>query len=179
MSMPTTDFKCDACNFQSSSTVIWGSSHYLDESNAEVNLEKILGWCCECQSIAPIECFDDELLIITKIIEHSQHLQPSFAHIIKWVFSGEYRNHLGSINRLNKRLSIIKLRKGKECCLNCGSQNVDTIFQGNKQASSINSSETLHPGCKSHGKLNAQPGLNINMSLSPRFYDLNGEEIDH
>ena len=51
-------FSCNNCDYESSSTVLWGGFNYTLEENEnsfEENVEREYGWCYNCEYICPIE----------------------------------------------------------------------------------------------------------------------------
>ena len=55
---PSSKWECNNCDYESSTTVLWGGFNYVlkEEHNLiNENVEREYGWCYDCEYICPIE----------------------------------------------------------------------------------------------------------------------------
>ncbi|MEO5334848.1 MAG: hypothetical protein H7839_22785 [Magnetococcus sp. YQC-5] len=55
MSMPIDVYSCNKCDLESWNTILWGAYTYVHPSGREYNLDRNLGWCNACSTLAPVE----------------------------------------------------------------------------------------------------------------------------
>ncbi len=134
MSMPCIDLECEHCDFKGNDMVTWGRYTYVHGEN-EYNVNRCLGWCSDCSKLAPIEDFSDTDKVLKKLGELADELEKDAVkwgpiRLLKRLLC--YKWNISEISQLTKRLNIIRLRKGSEKCLDCGSTGVKK-FDGDYQ----------------------------------------------
>ena len=181
MSMPSIHLDCAECDFHGCTSVTWGLYSYL-VNNEEIPVNRVLGWCSDCDSFQPIECFDPEESF-QEIVKSRDQLKRFQSSLIMQILNRTRRNQIqyyqDEINRHALNLYMISKRKGTEKCLTCGSS--DTIkFDGDYSLEyesglyqGVKRTGFIHPKCG--GEFIATPNpMRYHMRFTPKYYDING-----
>jgi hypothetical protein len=187
MSMPSINLDCEKCGYSGSTMVTWGSFNYRTEDQI-IPVNRILGWCLDCDGLVPIEDFSNSNEILAEIKEI---LKPLKIKASKWLsinlFKYQCKNRAESIEKVEQlatQLNMIVERKGKERCLTCSSINV-LPFDGDYRLEyegllykGLKKTGFIHPSCG--GEIIATPNpIRFNMRFEPKYYSPQGKrEID-
>ncbi len=175
----TSEIKCTQCEFSCLSSVTWGPKYYLTANNEKISVDRKLGWCFDCDSIAPVESLDDEALVAIQIDELEQSRKCRLMHHIFRVISPSYRTKMKKLKALEIRLMIIKTRADKEVCLKCGTRKILTFSQEARAALQTPNRPTVpHPGCSKNGNLYSEPSMYLSIKMSPKYYNTEGQPIE-
>jgi len=191
MSMPTYKVCCDKCDFQAWSYKLWGAKEYVDSKGEEIPLDTTFSWCNKCQSIEPIESFDNTATYVSKLHQSLAAIKADTNSIIKLFFirlmssvrvTDKY--FLNESQVYARKIEQDIKRKGTEKCLTCGSNNVE-LYAGDKsigwhlfpEVDGENAFINIqHPNCG--GEFYIPSKLNrIGMALERRMFSLDGLEI--
>lgn len=204
MSMPFVEYSCTDCDFGSADHVIWGRFHYRT-SKGEVDLERTLGWCDSCATLAPIEVLpsDDSLAkslvqieeckqqldAISKLESASRPLWIRLLGLSDWSYDRmDLQRQLNDLKQghvdLKARTLLLRDRRSGRRCLVCSSESVRQIprpaMPGESEFSALYEQIHVgmqHPGCT--GQLvAADSGTRIRMHLFKRVYDLEGHLLE-
>lgn len=204
MSMPFVEYTCTSCNFRGADHVIWGQFFYRMPSG-ETNLERTLGWCDDCATLAPVEVLpsDDGLVKSRREIEdfkqrldaisqHEASTRPLWMRLFglkNWSY--DRMDLLRKLNdlkegheELTKRARLMKNRRSGQRCLVCSSESVREIPRPlmPSEYESADPFEAVpvdmrHPGCT--GQLVARNSeFRLNVRLLRRIYDPDGHLIE-
>jgi hypothetical protein len=169
---------------------IWGQHQYRIGSKI-VPLNKILAWCNSCNTLEPVEDFSDGREVLHKIKKVEQNLDShlsSAMSLLSDVFSfGSRRRHLEELRQLGAlmhRIELIHTRTGDECCLTCGSKEIqpfiaDLTFERDETTGLLTGQKYtgfVHPGCG--GILIATPNYNDPIKQPLRQYASDGQFIE-
>jgi len=191
MSMPTYKVCCNKCDYQAWSHKLWGAKEYVDSSGKGIPVDATFSWCNKCQSIEPIESFDNTSTYVSKLHESLDAIKADTNSIIKLFFirlmsrvrvTDKY--FLNEAQEYARKIEQDIKRKGTEKCLSCGSNDVE-LYVGDKSIGWHSVSETdgesallniQHPNCG--GEFFIPSEFNrIAMALEKRKFSLDGFEI--
>ncbi|WP_293392119.1 hypothetical protein [Nevskia sp.] len=204
MSMPFVIYTCTACNFRGAEHVVWGRFHYRT-SKGEINLERQLGWCDDCGTLAPIEqlptrerlaanraLIDEYKLRLTELRESEKSGRPLWMRLLGFKRLSpdrlKLREGLREVEEnqieLRRRANTLSERRAGPRCLICSSESVRTVPQPSmpSEYESVDLYEVIpvdmqHPGCT--GQLMAcNSEFRLNMRLLKRIYDPEGRLLD-
>jgi hypothetical protein len=183
MSMPSINLDCDKCDYSGSTMVTWGNYKYRYE-NQTTPVNRILGWCSDCEGLAPIEDFNNASEILAEIKGLIKPLKVNVRRRIS-ITTSKYQcesrvENLERIDQLSSQLHMIIERKGNERCLKCSSTNV-SIFDGDYSLEyegllykGLRKTGFIHPNCG--GEIIATPNpIRFNMRFEPKFYSPDGK----
>jgi hypothetical protein len=195
---------CDSCNYIGASSAVWGHFIYDSPSDNDVWVNRELGWCYQCEDLAPIEVLPS--LESIQEIEHMIEKKAQELHEIKqkarqgrsflrkllqlpaympdtgrMVESDQFRfKH--NLAEERKRFDLLKGRKSKPRCLSCGNERCFVLPEYTKPPGSDEypgepvSTEIKHPNCG--GNLMVQySGIRASMIFEHRIYDIEGRLI--
>jgi hypothetical protein len=200
MSATFITFTCDTCNYIGASSAVWGVFAY-ESPSGYIDVNRELGWCYQCEDLAPIEVIPS--LESIQDIEHEIEKGAQQLHEIKNQ-AREGRSFLKKLLHLpaqipddgrmieavrkhfnreleeeHKRSDLLKGRKSKPRCLSCGSERCFVLPGYTKPAGSDEypgepvSTGIKHPNCG--GDLMAQySGIRASMIFERRIYDKEG-----
>ena len=187
-------FSCNNCDYESSSTVLWGRFNYTFEENEnsfEQNVEREYGWCYDCEYICPIEIIPTidsleakkeeyihdysraELELIKKEnrlikFESTKKRIDYLRRIIKW--------YPDEIHGKELLITAVRNRNSKPKCLFCASDNVKylTVPEVDKyKDETLKNINFQHPNCG--GDLRIEDiSLSISGISTERYYNLDG-----
>jgi len=177
MSMPSINLNCAKCDYGSSSRILWGDFKYIIDGS-EYHVDRVIGWCFNCNELVAIEDFNNIDKVIGEIEKLTNKLKSDYMSFFSYLLSlWFYKDNLNEISELTKKLSMIRQRKGSEKCLVCGCSKIK-FFNGDyslEQDSDSRSYQGLkhtgffHPDCG--GEIIAKPDpIHFNMKFYPRRY---------
>ena len=187
MSAQSVDLNCEICGYRSNTREVLGEFYYLYD-NLEISINRVLGWCKQCDGFRPIENFGNQKDICERIESLINSLEKDYSQK-KFLFIGKKlrssRLHtLNHIKELNEQLKISSLRIGSEKCLTCGSSDIETFSSDNlvkideSDGDDVGNVRTgfIHPNCG--GEIIATPSpLYIQMEFTPRYYNPDGTKL--
>lgn len=186
MSMPSINLNCEKCDYSDTTMVTWGNFNYRYKKQT-TPINRVLGWCFNCEKLAPIEDFSNSSEILAEIKDLINTLKSTSKRISITFSNKKYENRvekLEKIDQLSTQLNMIIERKGQERCLNCSSTNV-SLFDGDYKLDyegllykGLKKTGFIHPNCG--GEIIATPNpIRFNMRFEPKFYSPDGKrEID-
>ena len=184
MSMPFKIITCDTCDFNASTTCLWGRFDYVSPNGTRLNVKRTYGWCYSCQDIRPIEDLSDEDKLKNDIDTNIQKI----AGIRETSLLGKILQLLGKdwwpihslkedIKDNQRRLKFLHKRKTPPKCLTCSGTEIETINLPNPQGKNVDKiTELHHPSCGGN-LLVKNSDWWINAVLHTREYNLDGAFI--
>lgn len=203
MSVAATNISCDRCGYKGSTGVVWGIFKYQTPLG-KISLPRVLGWCEDCQSLAPIEdasvasrhkSLKGDVESLEACLEEEINSAKKNAPLLSRIFSRdspdseEIRKLRASMENLIAELQIptvlnsylMSIRKPR--CLTCGSSKV---FEFPKMPEGLNRFDdkdrksvaigVRHHGCG--GEMYATKSeVRLNIRFRERLYSLSGERI--
>lgn len=191
MSIPSKVYFCEKCDYTSSNLSLWAEYNYYLINDTKVTLKKELHWCVDCNKFTPCESFEDLESVESKIAETIDMLNKydkPLKLITSFIIPSVRWNKQFLMNSLLdhiERVKLIKLRKGSERCLCCGSQNL-IPFEDNAKLipktwpESYSGNEPtgfVHPNCG--GRIRARSSNSrFTLSISEVAYNQDGFRIE-
>lgn len=166
---------CSKCDSMWSSIQTWGRFTYHLQDGSEINVERDLGWCYDCDSFKTVE----ELPKLEAISSKLESLKTELlGYITDEAGNGLAEDKQRKIHRLEDKFMKTKLvynwRESRESppkCLTCGSTDIENIDTGVE----IDDKRTLnfiHPKCG--GELSVIMS-DTRIGIQMPKYDYNGE----
>ena len=191
MSMPSYKVCCDKCDYQAWSHKLWGAKEYIDSNGKGIPVDATLGWCHKCQSIEPIESFDNTATYVSKLHDSLEAIKADTNSLFKLFFirlMSRFRvtdkYFVNEAQEYARKIEQDIKRKGTEKCLTCGSNDVE-LYVGDKSIGWHSISEVddenaflniQHPNCG--GEFYIPPDIiRIAMALEQIKFSLDGNEI--
>jgi predicted nucleic-acid-binding Zn-ribbon protein len=183
MSMSSTHFECDTCDFTSTSRVLWGKYNYLVDG-CTFPIDRQLGYCNGCNSIAPIEKIISVNETLKKLIQVQENLQQyrrsTFTTLWNNCFSFKFKEYKKQEKALSIYYKISTERSGTEKCLMCGNEDfilLDKPVTGVELVKLKAKKDVFsHPGCGGHLLAKEDP-LRLNCTFSPLLYSFGGLKL--
>lgn len=173
MSWAVTTYHCRACNAEFGDTHTWGLREYLMPNGVRIPMSWTLGWCPDCNNVAPVELLDEarcqDELSHAEADLHSFGPRPdSMADeqaIANW-------NHLAGVAEDAKdALRVISERKKPLHCLICGCERITPW-----QLRTDEAMNRIHGVCG--GQLEAsQDEFRVALKLIGLRYNLDGDLV--
>ena len=188
MSMSFMVFSCSECEYSDTSMVLWGIFNYQG-SQGLVPVERQLGWCHQCEGLAPIEVLPSEGRI--KIIEQREF--PAFMGPVdktvplsesektknmEWQRAWRERE----LKDEYSRLSLLVDRESGPRCLSCGSTSIfylpnDIDVQGSWcDPAPPTAFGVAHPGCGG-SLLVCHSEMRFQLEIPDRLFDMEGCQV--
>ena len=189
-------FSCNNCDYESSSTVLWGGFNYTLEENEnsfEENVEREYGWCYNCEYICPIEIIPTIDSLEVKIEELKSGYNSNKLELIKkenrLIKFEPTKKRIDYLRRMMKwypdqihgkelLITAFRNRNSKPKCLFCASDNVKYLTVPKVALTAETKKINFqHPDCG--GELRIE---NISLAISgistERYYNLDGCLLD-
>lgn len=194
MSMSLSIFTCDRCDFRASEDIVWGRFYYQLSDGSLIPLERELGWCSSCKTLAPVE----RLSINNAIHDEIQSLKVDFARyeaellnlenrsfFIKCFMSSKKKEEIKKnfaytrqvLKEKMELVNILSSRKTPPRCLICSSDEVISY-----EFPSISIDEPpgkhyltgfIHPDCGGNIMI-SNSGIRLIMQMKRRSYSTEG-----
>lgn len=200
MSSLVTTFYCDCCDFEQDSSHTWGRREYVLPDGVHISLNWEIGWCQDCDGIAPIESLIEEpwQIDLREAKENIDKYSPApvryWWQLHRWIFASAWANRLNDwksgrefflakVFDAEDGLSLLKSRLSPPKCLSCGGLRVTAplVISGEEldyPVSEPKRTGTLHPICG--GQLwMAQYGSRISLVPTVCCYTPEGEFISN
>lgn len=198
MSMPFEIYSCSRCEFQGWSTVVWGFFSYLD-GDAVIPLQRSLGWCEACASLAPVEVLPSAAALarleaasaaaaarLQPLLAAARRRQQRLARLLGWPLrldletaaaEAEFEQAQRELAEARARAAALRARSSGPRCLHCGSHACVPLPPSAAAATGAPASVGMaHPGCG--GELLRQPaGFRVAAGMTSRYYDLEGRLV--
>jgi hypothetical protein len=203
MSMSMLNYTCSKCDFSSSDVVMWGRRSYrMGQQTVSVNAQ--LGWCDDCQDLAPIEVLPSP--------ERARVLSAELANVEGDIMALNvelqtgrpwYRRALGLGPGVSRELMMLEFRRDDlvetrvedakrselladrstpPLCLRCGSDKCRALpalrvaIDGD-DADARRRLPVEHPGCGGTFIVAVSP-IRVSIATVHRFYDINGRFVE-
>lgn len=135
MSWPVTTYYCTCCDFRQSNIVAWGTKEYVLADGVRIPVKGSLGWCRQCEGLAPVESLDVERQeaelnkaerklelqrgrLVRRWWQIHRSLLPAASEYCKMDILAE------EVEDEKAKLQLINTRQSPARCLNCGSVEV-------------------------------------------------------
>ncbi|MGE0558104.1 MAG: hypothetical protein AB7E73_15700 [Burkholderiales bacterium] len=200
MSMPFLIFTCTACDYQGSSTVIWGRFDY-DNQGQKLPIKRMLAWCESCDDLAPVEILPS----VSRIQELRIAIEEKTAQVSRYrEAAAQGRSLLGKLvgaqprlppeiqeldfqrsyaedelREEHMRLEFLAGRESSAKCLLCGSDAWIDLPLGYRPSGTADKPGPpvrvglRHPGCSGQ-LLVAHSGIRVSRRLDQKHYDRDG-----
>jgi len=185
--MPYGEIYCDRCDFQGTTTVLWGSFKYQFEDGTSAYIERKLGWCSDCNDIRPVEVLpeydsvNDELEKYRRLLdaERSRGIIGS----IHRKMSSRARYHFEHLQESERGMAnLLRLaatRRSAPKCLHCSSEDVAEIDMPKYGSDPFDwSLDFLHPGCGGNLRVKDSGGMRISIGNRTMLYSPEGIRLD-
>ncbi|MSP50471.1 MAG: hypothetical protein EXQ95_14250 [Alphaproteobacteria bacterium] len=135
MSMPYSIIYCDECVYRGASFVTWGLFKYRFDDGHESYMDRVLGWCVDCDGVRAIEDLPDPAILEGDLGAVRNRLTELDGNgVLSWLASALSRKRKEEIRELREREAdlthlnaTIAKRKAHARCLDCGSERTAPI----------------------------------------------------
>lgn len=187
MSMPYSVIYCDSCDYRCASHVLWGIFRYRFDDGHESYMERLLGWCTDCESVCPVEDLPHSAVLDRQLAEVREQLGRLASNVVwGWAASVFSRKRKSEIHELREREAdlthvqqMLASRVAPPRCLRCASTSTAPLplrVPGSKQYDYALG--TPHPGCGGVLRVRDSGGTRLAIARRARIYSPEGELIN-
>lgn len=186
MSMPYSIIYCDGCDYRGASHVMWGLFKYRFDDGHESYMERLLGWCSDCESVRPVEALPHPAVIERELIQVRERLHELTSNgIWSWAASALSRQRKAEVRELRTREAdlahmqeMMVSRTASPRCLRCGSTStVPVPIRVQDHRRYDYAVGMAHPGCGGALRVCDSGGTRLAIATKLRVYTQEGELI--
>jgi hypothetical protein len=200
MSLPVTKFYCKKCDFEGGDVGTWGMHEYVLPNSVRIPINRLLGWCDDCDQIASVELFsrtesEKEVQQAEDAVEEHMQLLPRrrWWQLHQFVFYWIWKHRVTEweskqfdlLCKLDDAKDVVvhlQQRKTPPRCLECGSRKVHAPVVTNSETDEYLEEKPcatgfVHPGCGGEIWMRMD-GMRIALKPSVKYYTPEGDLIE-